>query len=133
MYKYQVKQSLYSMRYSRESWIVQLYRDGMLFYAYLLAISIANILVPVLAPSMLSNWLATAVLSPVVPFPSPQRVLHSVLCTRVLLLIRGLSVQSNGLQDSVNLGVHDETGSTFVAATPESNFFLLEDEPPCLA
>ncbi|KAJ7799422.1 hypothetical protein B0H14DRAFT_2902971 [Mycena olivaceomarginata] len=50
---------------------------SMLFYIYLLMISLANILIPILAPSMLSNW-----------FSSPQRVLHSVLCTRVLLCIR---------------------------------------------
>ncbi|KAJ7801038.1 hypothetical protein B0H14DRAFT_2897205 [Mycena olivaceomarginata] len=65
------------LRHSRQPWLVQLYRDGMLFYIYLLMISLANILVPILAPSMLSNW-----------FSSPQRVLHSVLCTRVLLCIR---------------------------------------------
>ncbi|KAJ7051420.1 hypothetical protein C8F01DRAFT_640044 [Mycena amicta] len=42
------------------------------------AISIANVLVPILGPDYMANWLA-----------SLQRVLHSVLTTRVLLLIRG--------------------------------------------
>ncbi|KAJ6546186.1 hypothetical protein DFH09DRAFT_649023 [Mycena vulgaris] len=80
------------LRRSRQPWLVQLYHDGMLFYVYLLAISLANILVPVLAPSMFSNWLAT-----------PQRVLHSVLCTRVLLLIRGRVARGSGPQSvSVN-------------------------------
>ncbi|KAJ7475251.1 hypothetical protein B0H11DRAFT_2034723 [Mycena galericulata] len=64
------------LRRSRVPWILKLYQDGMLFYVYLLMISIANVLVPILGPSMFANWLAT-----------PQRVLHSVLCTRVLLLI----------------------------------------------
>ncbi|KAJ7208071.1 hypothetical protein GGX14DRAFT_455414 [Mycena pura] len=64
------------LRRSRVPWILKLYQDGMLFYAYLLTISIANVLVPLIAPRMFANWLAT-----------PQRVLHSVLCTRVLLLI----------------------------------------------
>ncbi|PPQ92153.1 LOW QUALITY PROTEIN: hypothetical protein CVT25_008778 [Psilocybe cyanescens] len=41
-----------------------------------LTISIANVLVPILAPPEFDNWLAT-----------PQRVMHSVLSTRVLLLI----------------------------------------------
>ncbi|KAJ6578093.1 hypothetical protein B0H19DRAFT_1253375 [Mycena capillaripes] len=45
------------LRRSRQPWLVQLYRDGMLFYVYLFGISIANILVPILAPSMFSNWL----------------------------------------------------------------------------
>lgn len=64
------------LRHSTSPWVIQLYQDGMLFYAYLLSISIANILVPILAPRIFANWLA-----------SPQRVLHSVLCNRVLLLI----------------------------------------------
>ncbi|KAJ6518215.1 hypothetical protein C8R47DRAFT_8740 [Mycena vitilis] len=72
------------LRRSRQPWLVQLYRDGLLFYVYLLAISLANILVPILAPPMYANWLA-----------SPQRILHSVLCTRVLLLLRGGSQSSS--------------------------------------
>ncbi|KAJ7659119.1 hypothetical protein DFH06DRAFT_1406146 [Mycena polygramma] len=70
--------------------------NGMLFYVHLLAISFANILVPVLAPTIYTNWLA-----------SPQRVLHSVLATRVLLLIRGQSQRASpfesGTQDLVAL------------------------------
>ncbi|KAJ7641385.1 hypothetical protein FB45DRAFT_356549 [Roridomyces roridus] len=58
------------------SWVLKLYQDGMLFYAYLLMISVANVLVPILGPRPLANWLAT-----------PQRVFHSILCTRVLFLI----------------------------------------------
>ncbi|KAJ7176268.1 hypothetical protein C8R43DRAFT_1230422 [Mycena crocata] len=49
------------LRRSRQPWLVQLYQDGMLFYVYLLGISIANILVPTLAPAMFSNWLARRV------------------------------------------------------------------------
>ncbi|KAJ7689619.1 hypothetical protein B0H17DRAFT_1331721 [Mycena rosella] len=100
------------LRYSRQPWIVQLYRDGILFYVYLLVISVANILVPILAPSMFSNWLAT-----------PQRVLHSVLCTRVLLLIRGRSVGWNGLEDYVNSSAH-ESELAFASARSESSSFL---------
>ncbi|KAJ6629938.1 hypothetical protein B0H10DRAFT_1985886 [Mycena sp. CBHHK59/15] len=64
------------LRRSRVPWVIQLYQDGMLFYVYLLLVSVANVVVPIMAPPMFANWLAT-----------PQRVLHSVLCTRVLLLI----------------------------------------------
>ncbi|KAJ6590392.1 hypothetical protein DFH09DRAFT_205088 [Mycena vulgaris] len=63
--------------WSHQPWIVQLYQDGMLFYVYLLAISVGNILVPISAPSRFSNWLLPV-----------QLVLHSVLCTRVLLFLR---------------------------------------------
>ncbi|KAJ7471744.1 hypothetical protein FB451DRAFT_1250818 [Mycena latifolia] len=64
------------LRRSRVPWVLKLYQDGMLFYVYLLTISVANVMVPIVAPTMFANWLAT-----------PQRVLHSVLCSRVLLLI----------------------------------------------
>ncbi|KAF9445297.1 hypothetical protein P691DRAFT_710554 [Macrolepiota fuliginosa MF-IS2] len=65
-----------SLRHSSSPWVKQMYKDGLLFYLYLLVISVANVLVPVFAPRPLANWLAT-----------PQRVLHSVLCNRVLLQI----------------------------------------------
>ncbi|KAG6828870.1 hypothetical protein H0H92_006479 [Tricholoma furcatifolium] len=81
-------------RQSTSGWVMQLHKDGIIFYAFLLrqlntypmslketlnvfiAISLANLVVPVFAPSMFANWLAT-----------PQRVFHSIICTRVLLLI----------------------------------------------
>ncbi|KAJ7724590.1 hypothetical protein B0H14DRAFT_3519565 [Mycena olivaceomarginata] len=99
------------LRYSRQPWLIQLYRDGILFFIYLLSesfnaipaseipsqltpvISLANILVPILAPSIFSNWLA-----------SPQRVLHSVLCTRVLLRIRAPPSHHISFPVSVSVG-----------------------------
>ncbi|KAH9475417.1 hypothetical protein JR316_0012528 [Psilocybe cubensis] len=35
---------------SRSGWITKLYREGLLFYLYLVSISLANVLVPILAP-----------------------------------------------------------------------------------
>ncbi|KAJ8689065.1 hypothetical protein PTI98_013129 [Pleurotus ostreatus] len=64
------------LRHTRSSWVVQLYRDGFLFYLYLLGFAVANVIVPVAGPPELANWLAT-----------PQRIAHSVLCNRVLFLI----------------------------------------------
>ncbi|KAJ7128658.1 hypothetical protein C8R44DRAFT_979272 [Mycena epipterygia] len=72
--------------------------------AYQASISLANILVPILAPSMFSNWFAT-----------PQRVLHSVLCTRVLLLIRKPLVRRTGFRDSITVSIND-TGVIFASA-----------------
>ncbi|KDR66170.1 hypothetical protein GALMADRAFT_259632 [Galerina marginata CBS 339.88] len=72
------------LRHSQSRWVVQLYREGLIFYVYMLVISIANILVPILAPRIFANWLAT-----------PQRVMHSVLCNRVLLLILKQRSSSN--------------------------------------
>ncbi|KAJ6518199.1 hypothetical protein C8R47DRAFT_1232260 [Mycena vitilis] len=68
------------LRRTRQPWIRQFYRDGILFYVYLLAMSLANLVVPIISPPEYKNWLL-----------SPQRVLHSVLCTRVLFFIRGHS------------------------------------------
>ncbi|KAF7305600.1 hypothetical protein HMN09_00813200 [Mycena chlorophos] len=91
-------------------WLIQLYKDGLFFYFYLLAISIANVLVPILGPEYMANWLA-----------SPQRVLHSVLTTRVLLLIRGqVAAARSGFQDAdrdlgmtTSDGTRERTGLAF--------------------
>ncbi|EPQ53184.1 hypothetical protein GLOTRDRAFT_131464 [Gloeophyllum trabeum ATCC 11539] len=81
------------LRHTRSPMVVTLYRDGILFYFMLLgkspsrsfppasltprsAITIVNVIIPVAGPPALTNWLAT-----------PQRVMHSILCTRVLLFI----------------------------------------------
>ncbi|KAK7018547.1 glycosyltransferase family 69 protein [Favolaschia claudopus] len=92
------------LRRSRVPWVVKLYKDGLVFYLYLLAISIANVLVPILAPSSFSNWLAT-----------PQRVLHSVLCSRVLLLI--LRRRNVSTSEVVPLTAISETDTTGVFST----------------
>ncbi|KAI0340996.1 hypothetical protein BDW22DRAFT_1346721 [Trametopsis cervina] len=62
------------LRRSRAPLVINLYRNGLVFYVYILLISLANVLVPIVGPSALANWLAT-----------PQRALHSIFCTRVLL------------------------------------------------
>ncbi|KAH0580360.1 hypothetical protein H2248_001861 [Termitomyces sp. 'cryptogamus'] len=81
-------------REPQTTWIIQLHKDGLIFYAFLLPLSLANIIVPVTAPSMFANWLAT-----------PQRVIHSILCTRVLFLIlrqRSATTLTNRLPGSGN-------------------------------
>ncbi|KAJ6461970.1 hypothetical protein DFH09DRAFT_1228543 [Mycena vulgaris] len=65
------------------------------------SISLANMLLPILARSPLSAAL----------LPSPQLVLHSVLCTRVLLFLRRQLVRGN-TQDSLSLGIN-HTGLVF--------------------
>ncbi|PPQ67610.1 hypothetical protein CVT26_006820 [Gymnopilus dilepis] len=56
------------LRHSQSRWVTRLYREGLLFYVYLLSVSIANVLVPILAPRIFANWLATAG-PPLFPFP----------------------------------------------------------------
>jgi len=57
--------------------VAVLYRDGVLFYFYLLGFSIVNLLVIITAPRDLADILATL-----------QRVLHSSLSARVLMNLR---------------------------------------------
>ncbi|KAJ7599004.1 hypothetical protein C8J56DRAFT_915649 [Mycena floridula] len=63
------------LRAPTSSWVFQLYRDGIVFYLILLTASIVNVIVSNTAPSI-GLWLTV-----------PQRVLHSILCNRVLFLI----------------------------------------------
>ncbi|KAJ7584804.1 hypothetical protein C8J56DRAFT_949088 [Mycena floridula] len=63
------------LRQSRSPWVVALYRDGLLFYCFLLFLSVANVISPIVLP-LFTSWLA-----------SPQRVFHSVLSSRILFLI----------------------------------------------
>ncbi|KAL5514110.1 hypothetical protein ACEPAG_2871 [Sanghuangporus baumii] len=70
----------YLSRQTRSPLIWQLYKDGLLYYVYLLAFSLVNLITAVAAPPAYTNWLTT-----------PQRVMHSLLCTRVLLHIRSHS------------------------------------------
>ncbi|KAI0765101.1 hypothetical protein C8Q74DRAFT_1431025 [Fomes fomentarius] len=54
-----------------------MYRDGLFFYAIVLSISVVNVLVMLFAPPELSPAMQM-----------PLRVIHSALCTRVLLNLR---------------------------------------------
>ncbi|EJD00468.1 uncharacterized protein FOMMEDRAFT_169913 [Fomitiporia mediterranea MF3/22] len=67
----------YISREIRSPLIKQLYKDGLFYYVYLLTFSIVNVITALAAPPAFANWLTT-----------PQRVVHSLLCTRVLLHIR---------------------------------------------
>ncbi|KAI5122260.1 hypothetical protein M0805_007124 [Coniferiporia weirii] len=57
--------------------VKQMYRDSLLYYLCLISFSVVNLSIAVAAPPEFANWLTT-----------PQRVIHSLLCTRVLLHIR---------------------------------------------
>ncbi|KAK0187102.1 hypothetical protein F5146DRAFT_762914 [Armillaria mellea] len=89
-------------------WVAKLYRD---------VLSLANVLIPICVPA-LSNWLAT-----------PQRVFHSIFCTRILLLImKQGGPPSSPILDSTNLiimpdypsssGVTDSSGLASSSSMP---------------
>ncbi|KAJ8075815.1 hypothetical protein PM082_021447 [Marasmius tenuissimus] len=75
----------HDLRRTRSPWVVQLYQHGILFYVYLLALSLGNILTGVINPRM-GTWLA-----------SPQRVLHSLLSSRVLIVMFSGQPASEGM------------------------------------
>ncbi|KAI0765102.1 hypothetical protein C8Q74DRAFT_1370958 [Fomes fomentarius] len=62
---------------SRSVLFETMYRDGLFFYAIVLSISVVNVLMMLLAPPELSPAMQM-----------PLRVIHSALCTRVLLNLR---------------------------------------------
>jgi len=66
---------------TQSPWVSQLYREGLLFYAYMLGFSITNACMDVIMPELGT------------PLQTLQRVLHSILCNRVLFAIfRGPSM-----------------------------------------
>ncbi|TCD65534.1 hypothetical protein EIP91_002543 [Steccherinum ochraceum] len=62
-----------------------LYRDGILFYIYVLLVSSVNLTLTIVAPRELSGM-----------FVSYQRILHSILISRVLFNLRKAASQMNG-------------------------------------
>lgn len=63
------------LRRTRSRWVVRLYKDGLFFYIYLCLLSLGNIITFIVSPDW-GPWLT-----------SLQRVLHSLLCNRVLFVI----------------------------------------------
>jgi len=72
-----------------------LYRDGILFFVYLLGISVINLAVAVVAPSDLANGLVTL-----------QRVIHATVSARVLINLR----EAHSTEETSNF---IQTSSTF--------------------
>ncbi|KAG7085761.1 hypothetical protein E1B28_003302 [Marasmius oreades] len=60
---------------TNSQWVLQMYQDGILFYIYLLTLSIGNILSTLVNPGM-GPWLV-----------SLQRILHSLLANRVFFVM----------------------------------------------
>ncbi|KAF5357420.1 hypothetical protein D9758_005936 [Tetrapyrgos nigripes] len=69
-------------RHSRNPLIVTLYRDGIFYFVYTFVISLGNIIVLVAGPSELLDLLNTF-----------QRVMHSILSTRIILHVRSADQQ----------------------------------------
>ncbi|KIM42322.1 hypothetical protein M413DRAFT_444745 [Hebeloma cylindrosporum] len=64
------------LRYSNSSWVHQLYERGIIFYFYLLAFTVLNTILSLVAPLSLKTT-----------FSCPQLALHSIFCNRVIFII----------------------------------------------
>ncbi|TFK35851.1 hypothetical protein BDQ12DRAFT_687671 [Crucibulum laeve] len=82
------------IRRSTSPWVIQMYRDGLLFYIYILMFTLGNVIVPIVAQLNYKNILA-----------NPQRVFHSILCSRVIFGI--LEKRSNGIDSSHPMALQD--------------------------
>ncbi|KAI0765089.1 hypothetical protein C8Q74DRAFT_1026026 [Fomes fomentarius] len=80
-----------------------MYRDGSFFYAIVLAVSIMNLLMMLLAPPELIS-----------STQMPLRVVHSALCTRVLLNLRKAAAET------CTMGTTDVARQTNLALPPET-------------
>jgi len=83
-------------RNSKSALLVRMYKDGLLYYLYLLAFSVVNVIIALAAPPIYANWLTT-----------PQRIVHSLLGARVVLHIRS----------------HHNTPDTFITDVDENISF----------
>jgi len=90
------------LRRSRSPLVRVLYRDGILFYVYCMSFSLANILIAVAAPSRFKNWLA-----------SPEHIMHSICCTRVLLFIFQYRRKHDGTMPTMTAGKSTSLSSQF--------------------
>ncbi|KAI0746366.1 hypothetical protein C8Q80DRAFT_768160 [Daedaleopsis nitida] len=71
---------------TRSILVQTMYRDGSIFYVILLAISVMNLIFMLVAPGAISSILQM-----------PLRVVHSALCTRVLLNLRKAAADMSGV------------------------------------
>ncbi|KAI5116447.1 hypothetical protein M0805_009916 [Coniferiporia weirii] len=73
-----VIKALEYFKHSRNSLMVRMLNDGVVYFVYIFITSVVNLCTIILAPVELHNM-----------FIVTQRVFHSIFCTRVLLHIRG--------------------------------------------
>ncbi|TDL25194.1 hypothetical protein BD410DRAFT_785052 [Rickenella mellea] len=109
-------------RLTRRSLMTTIYNDGLLYFSCILATTIANLFVVFTAPAQLNNFLIVV-----------QRVLHSVLCNRVVLHIReAYHAQTDVLLDGFTLSVMEAAPMEVVHMEKRSfSFSLVSSEEAC--
>ncbi|KAF9530069.1 hypothetical protein CPB83DRAFT_199001 [Crepidotus variabilis] len=105
------------LRASTSSWLYHLYQRGLVYFIFIFITSLSNIIIPVFAED--TNKLALT---------DFQRVLHSVLCSRVILLI----LQQKSEYDSRELRASHRADTPilgrFVQTALDLDSFMIPDE-----
>ncbi|KAF9072402.1 hypothetical protein BDP27DRAFT_411397 [Rhodocollybia butyracea] len=85
------------MRCTQSPWVVQIYREGLLFYVYMFVFSVINACIAGRNPELGA------------PLQTLQRVFHSILCNRVLFMIfNGPPAMEEYTEDPVLTSLEDE-------------------------
>ncbi|KLO16879.1 hypothetical protein SCHPADRAFT_197154 [Schizopora paradoxa] len=110
-------------RNSKSAVLVRMYKDGLLYYLYLLAFSIVNVIIALAAPPQYANWLTT-----------PQRVVHSLLGARVVLHIRSHQDRPDSfiteVDDRLTFGPRSEFQNDSSSASTELTSFHTKPRSP---
>ncbi|KAI0797395.1 hypothetical protein BC629DRAFT_268168 [Irpex lacteus] len=101
IFSFTLYKAVKDLRFYRSPLIVNLYRNGLICYAYVLVISLANVTVLFIRSGNFANSLAI-----------PQRIFHSIFCARILL-----SILRDGNVNSTQ-GTSLLTGSSMVFRAP---------------
>jgi len=114
-----LKKGFDHLRGTQRSWVTHVYRNGLIFYLYLLCMTIINIVVPLVAGQPLyKNYLAV-----------PQRVFHSIFCNRVILQIQGQRVNHDD-EDYIpqTISKTNFTGNIVLDSAIQTNFTIRDPE-----
>ncbi|KIY67370.1 hypothetical protein CYLTODRAFT_454557 [Cylindrobasidium torrendii FP15055 ss-10] len=66
-----------SKQRSSSPWVMRLYSDSIIFYVYMLIVSLINVILPIAKPEMAKRS------------AGPLRIFHSILCNRIIFRIQG--------------------------------------------
>jgi len=99
--------------HKQTSLIKTIYRDGVMNYVYLCILSICNVAVLLSAPHGYTTLLSAL-----------QRVIHSVLCGRVLLHLREAAANPVSLDTDMSLATGVHTSGSGVRFTQTTSYFV---------
>ncbi|THV03325.1 hypothetical protein K435DRAFT_775011 [Dendrothele bispora CBS 962.96] len=104
------------IRRTRSPWVMQFYKEGILLYVYLIVLTVGNMFSSALGPSI-GPWLAY-----------PHRILHSIICNRVLFLVMGSQQETTPRRySSRDIGSHYLHSSSLFTTVDMQPSYLTEE------